>query len=150
MSLHKKTLHPALKYSIFKVEHFLSELAQFQAHSHVDERGWEVRGMVYLDFRSLCLITAMRRVGGRLVPYSLRFKLTGPHRRHAAPGPRGSGRRLDPYSRRFKLTERHRRHAAWRHSRQGRGGGGAGGEGGGESTGGEGGRGVKGDRDFKF
>ncbi len=46
MSLHKKTLHPALKYSIFKVEHFLSELAQFQAHSHVDERGRERRGVV--------------------------------------------------------------------------------------------------------
>ncbi len=36
--------------------------------------------MVYLDFRSLCLINAMQRVG------------------------RGSGRRLVPYSRRFTLS----------------------------------------------
>ncbi len=44
MSYLKKNLHPALKYSVFKVQHFLSELAQFQAHSHVGERGREVRG----------------------------------------------------------------------------------------------------------
>ncbi len=53
--------------------------------------------MVYLDFRSLCLIIAMRRSG------------------------RGSGRHLVSYSLRFTLTEPHRRHAAWRHSRRGRG-----------------------------
>jgi hypothetical protein len=44
--------------------------------------------MVYLDFRSLCLIIAVRRSGWgsgrRLVPYSFRFALTEPHRRHAA------------------------------------------------------------------
>ena len=44
--------------------------------------------MVYLDFRSLCLIIAMRRVGRRLVPYRRRFTLTEPHRCHAARGPR--------------------------------------------------------------
>ncbi len=66
-----------------------------------------------VDLSSLSLIGAMRRVG------------------------RGSGRRLVPHSRRFKLTEPHRRHAAWRHSRRGRGGGGQVGRG--EGTGGEGG-----------
>ncbi len=44
-----------------------------------------------LDLRSLCLIIAMRRSGrgsGRhLVPHSLRFTLTEPHRHHAARGP---------------------------------------------------------------
>ncbi len=54
-----------------------------------------MRGIVYLDFRSLCLIIAMRRVGRRLVPYSLRFTLTEPHRRHAARGP-GLGFALTP------------------------------------------------------
>jgi hypothetical protein len=52
--------------------------------------------MVYLDFCSLCLIIAMRHLGGgsgrRLVPYSRRFKLTEPQRRHAARGP-GCGSR---------------------------------------------------------
>ena len=36
--------------------------------------------MVYLDFCSLCLTIAMRRVDRRLFPYSLRFTLTEPHR----------------------------------------------------------------------
>jgi hypothetical protein len=47
--------------------------------------------MVYLDFRSLSLIIAMRRSGrgsGRpLVSLSLRFTPTEPRRRHAARGP---------------------------------------------------------------
>ncbi len=50
-----------------------------------------MRGIVYLDFRSLCLIIAMRRsgrvLGRHLVPCSLRFPLTEPHRRHTARGP---------------------------------------------------------------
>jgi hypothetical protein len=94
----------------------------------------------------ICVQRVSRGSGWRLVPYSSRFMLTEPHRRHAARGP-GAGRRLVPYSSRFTLTEPHRRHAAWQHSRRGRGGGGAGGGG---STDGEGGRNVKGDRDFKF
>jgi hypothetical protein len=53
--------------------------------------------MAAVDIRSLSLIGAMRRVGW------------------------GSGRRMVPYSLRFKLTEPHRRHAAWRHSCRGRG-----------------------------
>jgi hypothetical protein len=61
---------------------------------------------IAVDLCSLSLIGAMRRVG------------------------RGAGRRLVPYSSRFTLTEPHRRHAAWRHSRRGRVGGGAGGKGG--------------------
>jgi hypothetical protein len=61
--------------------------------------------MAAVDLRSLSLIGAMRRVGW------------------------GSGCRMVPYSLRFKLIEPHRRHAAWRHSRRGRGGGGAGGGG---------------------
>jgi hypothetical protein len=32
--------------------------------------------MVYLDFRSLCLIIAMRRTGRRLLPDSCRFTLS--------------------------------------------------------------------------
>ncbi len=59
-----------------------------------------------IDLRSLSLIGTMGRVG------------------------RDSGQRMVPYNLRFKLTEPHRRHAAWRHSRRARGGGGAGGEGG--------------------
>jgi hypothetical protein len=82
--------------------------------------------MVYLDFRSLCLIFAFGAwAGGRagtwshtavdlrslslifecgawaggagrhLVPYSSRFTLTEPHRRHAARGP-GGGPALGP------------------------------------------------------
>ncbi len=46
-----------------------------------------------IDLRSLSLIDAIQRMGrgsGRhLVPYSLRFTLTEPHRRHAARGPGG-------------------------------------------------------------
>ena len=71
--------------------------------------------MVYLDFHSLSLIGALRRVGQgpgrRLFPYSLRFPLTMPHNCHAA---RGLGGRpaLGPDSLRFRLTEPHRRHPA--------------------------------------
>ncbi len=45
--------------------------------------------MVYLDFRSLCLIISMRRSGQGLVPYSLRFALTEPPNCYAARGPGG-------------------------------------------------------------
>ncbi len=80
--------------------------------------------MIAVDLSSLSLKGAMRRVG------------------------QGSGRRLVPYSRRFKLTEPHRRHAAWRHSHRGGGEGaqmGRGeGAGGGVGAGGEGWRGVRG------
>jgi hypothetical protein len=61
MSLLKKTLHPALKYSIFKVEHFLSEMAQSQAQTHIDNRGREVRGVVYV--RVLCMLRQPRSKG---------------------------------------------------------------------------------------
>ncbi len=45
--------------------------------------------MVYLDFRSLCLIISMRRSGrGLVVPNSLRFALTEPQKSHTARGPR--------------------------------------------------------------
>ena len=71
--------------------------------------------MAYLDFRSLCLIIAMRRVGrGPGGPWSsttldLRsLSLIDALRRVG----RGSGRHLVPYSLRFTLTEPHRRHAA--------------------------------------
>ena len=108
--------------------------------------------MVYLDFRSLCLIIAMRRVGWAeagtwsYTALDLRsLSLTDAIRRVG----RGPGRHLVPYSLRFTFTQPHRRHAAWRHSRRGRGEGPLVGRGGG-STGGEGVRGVKGDRDFKF
>ena len=80
--------------------------------------------MAAVDFRSLCLIIAMRRSG------------------------RGSGRHFVSYSLRFTLTEPHRRHAAWRHSRRARGEG-AQVAGGGRAQVGRG-RGVKGYRDFKF
>jgi hypothetical protein len=39
MSLLKNTPYPALKYSVFKVKNFLSQLAQFYAHAHVDGKG---------------------------------------------------------------------------------------------------------------
>jgi hypothetical protein len=71
--------------------------------------------MVYLDFRSLCLIIAMRRSGRgsgrRLVPYSLRFALTEPHRRHTARGLGLGWPALDPVLR-FVLTMPHNCHAA--------------------------------------
>jgi hypothetical protein len=96
--------------------------------------------MTYLDFRSLCLIISMQRVGwARAGTWSRKAvnlrpqSLIGAMRRVGG----GADRHLVPYSHRFTLTEPQRRHAAWRHLRRGRGGGGAGG--GGESTGGEGG-----------
>ena len=71
--------------------------------------------MVYLDFRSLCLIIAMRRVGWAqagtwsYTALDLRsLSLTGALQRVG----RGSGRRLFPCRRRFTPTEPHRRHAA--------------------------------------
>jgi hypothetical protein len=86
--------------------------------------------MVYLDFRSLSLIGALRRVC------------------------RGSGRRLFPYSRRFTFTEPHRRVGRppltpAKLSMPPLGGGGSQVGRGGESAGGKGGRGVKGVY-FKF
>jgi hypothetical protein len=71
----KNTPHPALHYSIFKVKNFLSQLAQFYAHAHVGGKRREGKGVVYLDFRSLCLIFAVRCAGRRLSPDSCRFTL---------------------------------------------------------------------------
>ncbi len=89
--------------------------------------------MAYLEFRSLCLIIAMRRSGrgpggvwSRTTLDLRSLSLIGAMRRVGG----GAGRRMVLYNLRFTLTEPHRRHAAWRHSRRGRGGGDAGGEGG--------------------
>ncbi len=80
--------------------------------------------MVYLDFRSLCIIfvcsvwAGARAVGWSCTAVDLRsLSLIGAMRRVG----RGAGRRLVLYSSRFTLTKPHRRHAAWRHLRRGRG-----------------------------
>jgi hypothetical protein len=110
--------------------------------------------MVYLDFRSLCLIIAMWRGGWAqagtwfYTALDLRsLSLIDAIRRVG----RGSGRHLVSYSLRFTFTEPHRRHAAWRHSPRARGEGPQVPQvGRGEEHRWGGGRGVKGDRDFKF
>jgi hypothetical protein len=97
-----------------------------------------VRGIVYLDFRSLCLIFVCGVWAGAWSYTALDLRSLSLIDAIGRVG-RGSGRHLVPYSLRFTLTEPHRHHAAWRHSRRGRGEGAQVGGGGGVSTGGEGG-----------